>query len=212
MRSIPRTILPFLLLVLIAVGGVLFMDLRNSMESRTVVVSGTIEVTEVHLSTQMGGIVDQLYLDEGQSVHKDQVVALVLPASGVQAGYTEKVRSPLDGVVLERSFEQGELALAGSALFTVGDLTKPTLTIYVPEDRYGQLNLGETFPVNVDSFPGRTFTGTVTYISDQAEFTPRNVQTVQGRKDTVYAVRLDLQNNDLALKPGMPADVTLENK
>jgi hypothetical protein len=64
----------------------------------------------------------------------------------------------------------------------------------------------------VDSFPGETFSGTVVYISDQAEFTPRNVQTVEGRKTTVYAIKLNVPNADLKLKPGMPADVTFIQK
>jgi len=91
----------------------------------------------------------------------------------------------------------------------VGDLRRLTLTVYVPEDQYGQVYLGQEYPVSVDSFPGQTFTGVVTRIADQAEFTPRNVQTVSGRKSTVYAVRLSLTNPDLSLKPGMPADVKL---
>jgi multidrug efflux pump subunit AcrA (membrane-fusion protein) len=212
MRKVSRTLIPLLLMIALAIGGVLYLSFKNSQENRTLVVSGTIEVRKIKLSTQMGGIVDQLYLEEGQHVQKDQVVAMIQPASGVQAGYTEKVRCPIDGVVLEKSYEQGELALAGATLLTIGDLSKPTLTVYVPEDRYGKINLGQGYPVTVDSFPGRVFTGTVSYISDQAEFTPRNVQTAQGRKDTVYAVKLSLENPDLALKPGMPADVTIELK
>ncbi len=212
MRKNTRTLIPLLFLIVLAIGGVLYINFKNSEESRTMVVSGTIEVRQIRLSTQMGGIVDQIYLEEGQHAHKDQVAVMVSPASGVQAGYTEKVRCPIDGVVLEKDYEQGELALAGSTLLTVGDLTQPTLTVYVPEDRYGQINLGQVYPVTVDSFPGRVFNGTVSYISDQAEFTPRNVQTVQGRKDTVYAVKLTLENADLALKPGMPADVTIALK
>jgi multidrug efflux pump subunit AcrA (membrane-fusion protein) len=212
MRKIPRTVIPLLLLVIVAVGAVVYISLKNSEESRSLVVSGTIEVQMVKLGTQLGGIVDQVYLDEGDTVHQDEVVALVMPATGAQAGYTEKIRSPIDGVILDRAVQPGELAMGGSTLLTVGDLSKPTLTIYVPEDRYGQINLGQTYPVKVDSFPDRVFQGKVSYISDHAEFTPRNVQTAQGRKDTVYAVRLKIPNDDLALKPGMPADVTIELK
>jgi multidrug efflux pump subunit AcrA (membrane-fusion protein) len=212
MKKIPRTAFPFVILIIIAIGGLIYIAVRNSIESQSMVVSGTIEVTNVKLSTMMGGTVDQVYADEGQNVNKGQVIALVMPASTAQAGYTEKVRSPIDGVVLDRQFEPGELAMAGSTILTVGDLSKPTLTIYVPEEQYGKINLDETLPVTVDSFPGEVFNGVVTYISDQAEFTPRNVQTIQGRKDTVYAVKLSLQNPDFALKPGMPADVTISLK
>jgi membrane fusion protein YbhG len=84
------------------------------------------------------------------------------------------------------------------------------LTVYVPEDRYGEIKLGQHTKVNVDSFPGKVFNATVTYISDKAEYTPRNVQTVEGRKTTVFAVRLTISNTDLSLKLGMPADVIFE--
>ena len=90
--------------------------------------------------------------------------------------------------------------------------TTPNLTVYVPEDRYGQIALGQTYPVTVDSFPGQAFDGKVTHIADQAEFTPRNVETVEGRKNTVFAIRLTLSNPDMALKPGMPADVNFGEK
>jgi HlyD family secretion protein len=111
------------------------------------------------------------------------------------------------GVVLSRGIEPGDVVQAGAAVMTVGQLDVLDLTVYVPEDLYGNVKLGEQAKVSVDSFPGKTFTATVSYISDKAEFTPRNVQTVEGRKTTVYAVRLTLSNPDLLLKPGMPADV-----
>ena len=91
---------------------------------------------------------------------------------------------------------------------TIAQLDQVTLTVYIPEDVYGQISLGDQALVTVDSFAGKTFTGFVTQISDQAEFTPRNVQTVEGRTSTVYAVKLTLENPQLELKPGMPADVT----
>ena len=77
----------------------------------------------------------------------------------------------------------------------------------MPENLYGQFFLGQTYPVTVDSFPGQTFSGTVSFISDQAEFTPRNVQTVDSRQTTVYPIKLDLDPSNGMLKPGMPADV-----
>lgn len=118
------------------------------------------------------------------------------------------VTSPIDGVLLTRNVEAGETVSPGSTLMTVGQLAEVELVIYIPEDRYGEINLGEKVAVRVDSFPGETFNGTVAHISDQAEFTPRNVQTVEGRRATVYAVKLLVPNPDLKLKPGMPADVT----
>ena len=79
--------------------------------------------------------------------------------------------------------------------------------MYVPENRYGTILLGQSARVNVDSFPGETFDARVIRIADQAEFTPRNVQTEQGRSTTVFAVDLAVSNPQGKLKPGMPADV-----
>lgn len=83
------------------------------------------------------------------------------------------------------------------------------LTVYISETDIGRVRLGQTAEVTVDSFPGRVFRGTVTFIAQNAEFTPRNVQTRDERATTVFAVRVTLPNADHALKPGMPADVTL---
>jgi len=90
----------------------------------------------------------------------------------------------------------------------VSQLSPVTVTVYVPEDRYGQIDLGQSVTVSVDSFPGQAFNGTVLWISSEAEFTPRNVQTVSGRKATVYAVKIEVPNESDLLKPGMPADVS----
>jgi HlyD family secretion protein len=91
---------------------------------------------------------------------------------------------------------------------SLGDLSQLTITVYVPEDRYGQIRRGQRAIVDVDSFPGVTFDAEVTNISDHAEFTPRNVQTVEGRSATVYAVKLAVIDPEGRLKPGMPADVS----
>jgi multidrug resistance efflux pump len=118
------------------------------------------------------------------------------------------VIAPLSGVVLALNLDAGELVGAGVITMTIAQLDQVTLTVYIPEDVYGQISLGDQALVSVDSFPGKTYTAFVTHISDQAEFTPRNVQTVEGRTSTVYAVKLMLENPQLELKPGMPADVT----
>ncbi len=118
------------------------------------------------------------------------------------------VVAPADGVILSRAIEPGEVASPGATLMVLGGLTELKVTVYVPEDRYGQIQLGQTAQVSVDSFPGRAFAGQVRVIANQAEFTPRNSQTVAGRKDTVFAVQLAIANPDQALKPGMPADVS----
>ena len=89
------------------------------------------------------------------------------------------------------------------------NLEPVSLTIYVPETRLGQIQLGMDVPVVVDSFPAKVFHGKVVLIGSQAEFTPRNVQTKEERVNTVFAVKVQLPNPDLELKPGMPADAGL---
>jgi HlyD family secretion protein len=118
------------------------------------------------------------------------------------------VRAPQDGVVIARNVEAGEVVGPGATVFVLGQLDTLQLTVYLPEDSYGHVKLGQAAHVVVDSYPGVTFTASVVRIADQAEFTPRNVQTVEGRRTTVYAIKLDVPNPDGKLKPGMPADVT----
>jgi len=120
------------------------------------------------------------------------------------------VTAPSAGMVLSRSVEPGEVIQAGSPLMTLGQLSTLTVKVYIPEDRYGLVNLGDSVKITVDSFPGKSFDGTVSYIADQAEFTPRNVQTSEGRRTTVFAIEVtvdNLENSAAELKPGMPADV-----
>jgi len=118
------------------------------------------------------------------------------------------ITAPVDGVVLARNIEPGEVVLSGATALTLGQLDHLTITVYIPENRYGEVILGDKATVGVDSFPTQVFFATVTRIADQAEFTPRNVQTAEGRQTTVFAVELSVQNAVGLLKPGMPADVT----
>jgi len=120
------------------------------------------------------------------------------------------VSAPLDGIILTRNVEPGEFVQPGAVAFAMADLNNITITVYVPEDRYGQLTLGQPAEVTVDSFPGETFNAEVVHIADQAEFTPRNVQTVEGRSSTVYAIKLRVDDSEGKLKIGMPADVVFK--
>jgi multidrug resistance efflux pump len=117
------------------------------------------------------------------------------------------IAAPMDGVILTRNVEPGEFVQPGAVTLAIADLGDMTITVYVPEDRYGQISLGQQADVTVDSFPGESFTAEVIHIADQAEFTPRNVQTVEGRSSTVYAIRLKVTDGEGKLKIGMPADV-----
>ncbi len=119
------------------------------------------------------------------------------------------IAAPVEGVVLERSIHEGELAAPGATLFTLGDLGEVTLTVYVPEDRLGYVFVGQEVEVRVDSFPDRAFIGRVVGIADEAEFTPRNVQTQEERVNMVFAVDVRIPNPDHALRPGLPADAVI---
>jgi HlyD family secretion protein len=106
--------------------------------------------------------------------------------------------------------EPGEFVQPGATAFVLGQLSDLTITVYIPEDRYGEISLGQQATVTVDSFPSVTFKAEVIHIADQAEFTPRNVQTVEGRSSTVFAIKLRVTDSESKLKIGMPADVVFE--
>ncbi|KAA3647277.1 MAG: HlyD family efflux transporter periplasmic adaptor subunit [Chloroflexi bacterium] len=121
------------------------------------------------------------------------------------------ITAPSDAVILDRLAEPGEIVLPGSALLTMASLNEINITVYIPEDRYGQINLGDTAQLTVDSFPDEVFTATVTRIANQAEYTPRNVQTEEDRRTTVFGIELTVEDPDGKLKPGMPGDVVFGN-
>lgn len=117
------------------------------------------------------------------------------------------VIAPWAGVILTRSAEVGQTALPGATLIEIGRLDQLELTVYLPEEKFGLIVPGQIVQVRVDTYPGQVFEGTVLRMADEAEFTPTNVQTKEDRTRLVYAVVIGLDNLDLALKPGMIADV-----
>jgi multidrug resistance efflux pump len=120
------------------------------------------------------------------------------------------VRSPIDGVIMTRSIHPGEVIQPGLAALTLGQLEKLTITVYIPEDQYGIIALGDAASLKTDSFPNDIFEAVVTRIADRAEYTPRNVQTKEERQTTVYGVELSVSDPEGKLKPGMPCDVTFD--
>lgn len=117
-----------------------------------------------------------------------------------------QVSAPISGVVLGRTAQPGETALPGDALLTLGNLETVDLTVTVPETEIGQVALDQHVAVIADAFPQMIFDGTVVWIADEAEFTPKTVQTRNERAGTVYAVKVRLPNDAGRLKPGMPAE------
>ena len=94
--------------------------------------------------------------------------------------------------------------------WTLANLDVVELTVYIAASQFNRIHLNQPVSVSVDSFPGQTFGGTVVYIADEAEFTPRSVQTREERVNLVYAVKIRLENPEHALKPGMPADAEFD--
>lgn len=138
-----------------------------------------------------------------------EVTQAALDALDVQIGKLT-ILAPADGVVLTRIVQPGEFNAPGASLLVLGLVEDKTITVYISEAQYGRLSVGQSAQVSVDSFPGQSFQAWVVHIADQAEFTPRNVQTAQGRRDTVFAIKLKVDDPDGKLKAGMPADVVFK--
>lgn len=120
------------------------------------------------------------------------------------------ITSPISGTVTTKTAEAGEFATTGMTIAVIADLDTVYLTIFVSEAQLGKIKLGQTAEISVDSFPNRTFNGKVIYISPEAEFTPKNIQTKEERLKLVYGVKIEIKNTEGLLKSGMPADAILK--
>jgi HlyD family secretion protein len=123
-------------------------------------------------------------------------------------GYTV-LRSPLHGVVLRKHVEPGETIAAGTPIVTIADLDDVWVKIYVPETSLGRVRLGQAAEVTTDSYRGKVYRGRVVFVSSEAEFTPKTIQTFEERVKLVFAVKVAVDNAAQELKPGMPADARL---
>ncbi|MBI5808797.1 MAG: efflux RND transporter periplasmic adaptor subunit [Ignavibacteriales bacterium] len=119
------------------------------------------------------------------------------------------VTSPLSGFIVKKFVEVGETVTPMSSLFKVSNLSTVDLVIYVSEVELGKIKLGQKAEVSIDTYPDRKYEGKVTYISPEAEFTPKNVQTKDERTKLVFAVKITVDNKNFDLKPGMPADAKI---
>jgi len=117
--------------------------------------------------------------------------------------------SPVDGVVLVKAADVGEILAPGTTVVTVGDIEHPWLRGYVNETDLGKVKLGSKATVTTDSYPGKVYQGRVTFISSEAEFTPKQIQTQQERVKLVYRVKIEIDNPQHELKSNMPADAEI---
>lgn len=120
------------------------------------------------------------------------------------------VVSPINGVLVEKYVELGELALPSTTLLKVADLTHVNLYVYVSEIDMGKIKLGDKVEVTVDSYPNKVFNGKISFISPEAEFTPKNIQTKEERTKLVFKVKIAVPNPNYVLKSGMPADAVIK--
>lgn len=114
--------------------------------------------------------------------------------------------SPIDGFILTKSAETGEVVQPGSVIFNVADLKDIWLTAYINETDLGRVKLNQQADVKTDTYPDKTYKGRISFISQEAEFTPKQIQTTQLRVKLVYRIKIAVDNSNLELKPGMPAD------
>ena len=119
------------------------------------------------------------------------------------------MKSPMNGVVTSRNIEPGETVTPGREVLTVSDLSRVDLKIFVDETEIGKVKPNQSVEVKVDSLPGKSFVGHVTFISPEGEFTPKIIQTKKERVKLVYLVKVSIDNPRYELKSGMPADAWL---
>ena len=125
-----------------------------------------------------------------------------------QLSYTE-LFAPMAGIILSKSAEPGEYLNPFTPVVTLGDLQHPWLRAFVSEKDLGRIKLSDTVRVTTDSFPDKTYKGIISFISSQAKFTPKSVQTFEERVKLMFRIKIDLSNPDEELKPGMPADALI---
>jgi HlyD family secretion protein len=160
----------------------------------------------------------QLYrkLSRGSRPEEIQAARALRDQAVASADYIRKkiddcrITAPSSGTVTLRSVEPGELVSRGVNLVRITHLEKVKLTIYVNAIQLGKIRLGQEAEVRIDAYDETPFVGRVIYTSPVAEFTPKNIQTKEERTKLVFAVRIEVLNPDGVLKPGLPADATLQ--
>lgn len=132
-----------------------------------------------------------------------------LKLSRIDLDYTA-LRAPKSGVILVRQAELGEVVAPNTPVVTLGDLDHVWLRAYIPETELGRVHWGQAAVIRTDTYPGKTYNGRISFISEKAEFTPKSVQTFKERVTLVYRIKIDVDNPNHELKPGMPADAEIQ--
>ena len=121
-----------------------------------------------------------------------------------------KIYAPVDGIVSKKFVETGEIISPSSSILRISNLETVDLVIYIPETDLAKVKLGQDAEIQIDAFKDKSYTGKITFISPEAEFTPKNIQTPDERTKLVFAVKIRIPNPQMELKPGLPADAIIK--
>lgn len=147
--------------------------------------------------------------DVDQARAKLDLAQQALAQAQTQLGYAT-LAAPQNGVILSKNVEPGEYVVPGTPIVSIGDLGEVYLRAYVDERDLGRVKVGQKADISTDTYPGKTYPGRITFISQEAEFTPKTVQTEKERVKLVYRIKITVPNPNMELKPGMPADGVIE--
>ncbi|MBP9854946.1 MAG: efflux RND transporter periplasmic adaptor subunit [Candidatus Omnitrophica bacterium] len=197
--------------------------------------SGTLELTEHSLGAKANGGIVTLSVDEGDEVKAGQQLATLdryvqakkdyerMASLVAQGGATQQsleyaaltlddqqIISPIDGIVLVKVHEVGEVVQVGSPVLVIGDRSQLWVKIFVPEGRINQIHIGQSASISFDGLEDKS-SGHVSFIATKAEYTPRNVQTQEERITQAFAVKITLDQPSKHLRPGVAADVILRD-
>lgn len=190
--------------------GVVTEKERDTMKLTYEIAKSKLTESESVLKLAQGNLtrIDAAKQDIDTSIAQINANKAALDQASIQLGYTQ-LKSPMDGVVTSRNIEPGETVNVGREVITISDLSRVDLKIFVDETEIGKVKPNQKVEVKVDTFPGKSYTGYVSFISPEGEFTPKIIQTKKERVKLVYLVKVSIVNPNFELKAGMPADAVL---
>jgi HlyD family secretion protein len=180
-------------------------DLDAARSAKDIAKARLDEAVQQHLLMKRGSRKEQI----------DAARAQFQQASAAAEGAEIRLRdalllAPFSGIVLSKHAEPGEVLAAGAPVITLGDIAHPWVRAYLEESDLGRVKVGAGAKVTTDTFPGKTYNGRVSFISSEAEFTPKTIETKKERVKLVYRIKVEVENPSMELKPGMPADVEIQ--
>jgi HlyD family secretion protein len=191
--------------------GVVSEKERDTLKLQYDVARSRLAESESQLKLAEGNLTRINVIRQDIEVAKAQIDAAgaALNQAAIQLDYTQ-LKSPTNGIVTSRNIEPGETVTPGREVMTISDLSRVDLKIFVDETEIGRVSPGQEAEVKVDTFPHKTYTGYVSFVSPEGEFTPKLIQTKKERVKLVYLVKVSIVNPRLELKAGMPADAWLK--